>query len=489
MAAFSIVMTTLRYIMACAAFSLWGSAFVAQAHAFSTNPPTTVAASEQVPNPEVNPTEGMLQNVDAQLNTWYVKKYMVVDSTCFNRVAETNVSAEVYKDRLRRLPTTIEMPYNDVVQEYIDAYTGRLSRSVSFMLGAQNFYVPIFEEALEAEGLPLELKYLPVIESALEPTATSRVGAAGLWQFMIPTARRFDLTINSLVDERRDPIKSSWAAARYLKELYAKYNDWTLAIAAYNCGPTNIAKAIRRAGGVKDYWAIYPYLPRETRGYVPAFIAANYVMNYYCEHNIPAMKTRTPIETDTVVVTRNINLSQIAGACGVDLEALTAMNPQYRTGVVPGYSQQSAIRMPVSTIDKFLQLGDSVYNFATDDLLQRRDEVTPATAVSANASSESTPRETRAERRARLRQEAAERKAQQAEERSSKKNKRDKKSKSEKSSKKKKNKKERSKEVSIKSGDTLSEIAERNGTTVAKLRKINKIKGNNIRAGKKIRVK
>ena len=484
-------MSLFKYLIACiATVPFLGYTDSVQARTFPTNPPTTLVAAEQVPNPEVNPTEGMLQNIDAQLNTWYVKKYMVIDSTCLTRVADVNVGPEVYKDRLRRLPTTIEMPYNDVVQEYIDAYTGRLSRSVSFMLGAQNFYIPIFEEALEAEGLPLELKYLPVIESALEPTATSRVGAAGLWQFMIPTARRFDLTINSLVDERRDPIESSWAAARYLKELFNKYNDWTLAIAAYNCGPTNIAKAIKRAGGVADYWTIYPYLPRETRGYVPAFIAANYVMNYYCDHNIPAMKTRVPIETDTVVVTRNINLAQIAGACKIDLEALTAMNPQYRTGTVPGYSAPCAIRMPLPTIDLFLQLGDSVYNYAAPDQFQRRDEVTPATTSSSNAWSESPARETRAERRARLRQEAAEREAKEVEQRAtSKKSKKDKKSKSEKSGKKKKNKKERTKEVSIKSGDTLSEIAERNGTTVAKLRKINKIKGNSIRAGKKIRVK
>lgn len=476
-----------KYLLACAAVvPMMDFVLPTQAYALPTNPPTTVAARDEAPVAEVNPTEGMLQNVDAQLNTWYVKKFMVVDSSCLTRVADTNIGPEVYKDRLRRLPTTIEMPYNDIVQEYIDQYTGKLKRSVSFMLGAQNFYVPIFEEALEAEGLPLELKYLPVIESALEPTATSRVGAAGLWQFMIPTARRFDLTINSLVDERRDPIKSSWAAARYLKELYNRYNDWTLAIAAYNCGPTNVAKAMKRAGGAKDYWAIYPYLPRETRGYVPAFIAANYVMNYYCDHNIPAMKTRVPIETDTVVVTRNVNLSQIAATCGVDIEALTAMNPQYRTGLVPGYTHPSAIRMPLAAIDQFLQLGDSVYNYSATDLPQRRDEVQPATmsnSASSNSGSQS-HRETRAERRARLRQEAAERAAEAKSKKSSKH------SKAEKSSKKsKKNKKEREKNVSIRQGDTLSEIAERNGTTVAKLRKMNNIKGNNIRAGKKIRVK
>lgn len=493
----------LKYMLVCAtALPLLPSALEVQAHTSHTNPPTTLVVPDQVPNPEVNPTEGMLQNVDAQLNTWYVKKYMVIDSTCLTRVADVNVGPEVYKDRLRRLPTRIEMPYNDVVQEYIDAYTGRLRRSVSFMLGAQNFYIPIFEEALEAEGLPLELKYLPVIESALEPTATSRVGAAGLWQFMIPTARKFGLTINSLVDERRDPIKSSWAAARYLKELYNRYNDWTLAIAAYNCGPTNIAKAMKRAKGAKDYWEIYPYLPRETRGYVPAFIAANYVMNYYCEHNIPSMKTRVPIETDTVVVTRDVNLSQIAGACGQDLEALKAMNPQYRTGVVPGYSMPCAIRMPLPLIDRFLQLGDSIYNYGAPDIVEPLDVTTSSSATtvtsapsvsSASSVSESNDvavGETRAERRARLRREAAERKAQAKEEReSSKKHKHDKKSKTEKSSKKNKHKKEKTREVNIKEGDTLSEIAERNGTTVSKLRKMNKISGNNIRAGKKIRVK
>ena len=241
---------------------------------------------------------------------------------------------------------------------------------------------------------------------------------------------------------------------------------------------------------MKDYWAIYPFLPRETRGYVPAFIAANYVMNYYCDHNIPAMKTRVPIETDTVVVTRNISLAQIAGACGLDLEALTAMNPQYRTGLVPGYTEPYAIRMPLPTIDLFLQLGDSVYNYVAPDQPQRRDEVTPATTTSATASNDNAVGETRAERRARLRQEAAERKAQEAEQReANKKHKHDKKSKSEKSGKKNKHKKERTKEVNIKEGDTLSEIAERNGTTVAKLRKMNKISGNSIRAGKKIRVK
>ena len=204
----------------------------------------------------------------------------------------------------------MEMPYNDIVQKFIDRYTGRLRHSVSYMLGASNFYIPIFEEALEAYGLPLELKYLPIIESALNPKATSRVGAAGLWQFMVGTGKQYGLEVNSLIDERRDPIKSSYAAARYLRDLYKIFGDWSLVIAAYNCGPENIKKAMTRAEGANDYWKIYPYLPRETRGYVPAFIAANYVMNYYCEHNICPMRTTLPAATDTVVV--NLSLIHIS---------------------------------------------------------------------------------------------------------------------------------------------------------------------------------
>ncbi len=214
---------------------------------------------------DVTPTEGMLHNVDTQVDGWYMRKYMRVDSTLYTN-ENPIFPREVYMDRLRRLPNIVEMPYNDVVQDYINHYTGRLRRSVSFMLGVQNFYVPLFEEALEAEGVPLELKYLPVVESAFDPMATSHVGAAGLWQFMVPTAKHYGMTVNSLIDERRDPIKSSRAAAKYLKDLYNSFGDWTLAIAAYNCGRNNVLKAIKRAGGARDYWAIYPYLPRETRG-------------------------------------------------------------------------------------------------------------------------------------------------------------------------------------------------------------------------------
>lgn len=425
------------------------------------------------PASEVTPTEGMLHSVDTQVDGWYMKKYMRVDSTLYTNEIPV-FPREVYLDRLRRLPNLIEMPYNDVVQDYIDQYTGRLRRSVSFMLGVQNFYVPIFEEALEAEGVPLELKYLPVVESAFDPMATSRVGAAGLWQFMVPTAKHYGLTVNSLLDERRDPIKSSQAAARYLKDLYKSFGDWTLAIAAYNCGRNNVLKAIKRAGGARDYWAIYPYLPRETRGYVPAFIAANYVMNYYCDHKIPPMKTIAPAETDTVTVSRNLYLAQVAAACNLDVETVQAMNPQYRAGVVPGNSQPCALRLPVQSIDRFLQLGDSIYNVApAAEVAERREEVEPAELTA--QPNNTTTRQSRRQALAEERRERRERRAAAAAERKKRKSKRA--------------HAEESSEVDIRQGDTLSEIARRNNTTVEKLQKMNNLNGSAIRAGKKLRVK
>lgn len=425
------------------------------------------------PASEVTPTEGMLHSVDTQVDGWYMKKYMRVDSTLYTNEIPV-FPREVYLDRLRRLPNLIEMPYNDVVQDYIDQYTGRLRRSVSFMLGVQNFYVPIFEEALEAEGVPLELKYLPVVESAFDPMATSRVGAAGLWQFMVPTAKHYGLTVNSLLDERRDPIKSSQAAARYLKDLYKSFGDWTLAIAAYNCGRNNVLKAIKRAGGARDYWAIYPYLPRETRGYVPAFIAANYVMNYYCDHKIPPMKTIAPAETDTVTVLRNLYLAQVAAACNLDVETVQAMNPQYRAGVVPGNSQPCALRLPVQSIDRFLQLGDSIYNVApAAEVAERREEVEPAELTA--QPNNTTTRQSRRQALAEERRERRERRAAAAAERKKRKSKRA--------------HAEEPSEVDIRQGDTLSEIARRNNTTVEKLQKMNNLNGSAIRAGKKLRVK
>ena len=407
-----------------------------------------ITVTDQDGNEEViDFPEAMTYDLDSLMNLYMAKTHLSQDSDCQTGAENPTFDKEVYMERLKRLPTIMEMPYNSVVQSFIDRYSGRLRHSVSYMLGACNFYMPIFEEALEAYGLPLELKYLPVIESALNPNAVSRVGATGLWQFMLATGKTYGLEVNSLVDERRDPVKASYAAAHYLSDLYKIFGDWSLVIASYNCGPGNINKAIHRAGGKKDYWEIYPYLPRETRGYVPAFIAANYIMTYYSDHNICALRTRLPAKSDTIVVDRTVHLSQIAAVLDIDIDMLRTLNPEYRRDIVPGTVKPSAIKLAMSDAPRFIDNQDSIYNYNASELLTKRDVVdindeTPTfTTYKKRTTTRSSSRSTAG------------------------------------------------RSVTVRRGDTLSQIARRNGTTVAKLRQLNGIKGNNIQAGKKIRVK
>ncbi len=418
--------------------------------------------------------EAMTYDLDSLLNLYMSKTYLSGDNDCEMKNVNPVYPREVFIERLSRIPSVMELAYNDVVQKFIDRYSGRLRYSVSYMLGACNFYLPIFEEALEAYQLPLELKYLPIIESALNPKAVSRAGATGLWQFMIGTGKQYGLEVNSLVDERRDPVKSSYAAARYLRDLYKIFGDWNLVIAAYNCGPENINKAIHRANAStgqpqegenampinKDYWHIYPYLPAETRGYVPAFIAANYIMTYYCEHNICPMTTRLPAQTDTIVVDRNVHLEQIAAVLNLDLDMLRSLNPEYRRDIVPGLTKPSAIRLPMADTGRFIDNADSIYAYRADDLLSKRTEVainddvpTYTTRTKVSRRNSRATRNSRSARRGRGRNSRG------------------------------------GASVTIQRGQTLSQIAKRNGTTVAKLKKLNGIRGNNIQAGKKIRVR
>ncbi len=398
---------------------------------------------------EIDVPEAMTFELDSLLNLYNAKTYMKPDNDCNMSDVNPVYDKETYMKRLRRLPTAIEMPYNEVVQKFIDRYSGNLRRSVSYMLGAQNFYMPIFEQALETYGLPLELKYLPVIESALNPKAVSRVGATGLWQFMLATGKQYGLEVNSLVDERCDPVKASYAAAHFLSDLYRIFGDWCLVIAAYNAGPDKISKAIHRAKGVKDYWQIYPYLPKETRGYVPAFIAANYIMNYYCDHNICPMTTKLPVKTDTVMVDRDIHFEQISKVLNIPVDLIATLNPQYRRNMVNGSNRLSSLRLPEQMAVSFIDMQDSIYACTPENSLAKRSEV----EVNTNDLAYQAPSAKRSS-----------------------------KSRSRKSS-------TRAKSVTIRQGDTLSEIARRNHTTVAKLKKLNGIKGTNIRAGKKIRVK
>lgn len=384
---------------------------------------------------EVVIPQALEQPIDSLLDEWKVKHYVLAsDSDCM-KGSNPYFPDSVYIDRLVKMPTVMEMAYNEVVRKYIDTYVeGKMREKVSYMLGAANFYIPIFEEALEAYGLPLELKYLPIIESALNPSAVSRAGAAGLWQFMTSTAKIYGLTVNSLVDERRDPIKSTWAAARYLKDLYDIYKDWNLVIAAYNCGPGNVNKAIKRTEGKADYWEIYYNLPKETRGYVPAFIAANYVMTYYCDHNICPMQTDLSMTTDTIHVNRQLHFKQIAEVCDIPMDEIRDLNPQYRRDIIPGNSQECILRLPNEHLYTLISNMDSVYNHKKDQLFTHRATVNLKETTSAKQASAVVYHK-------------------------------------------------------IRSGDTLSTIARRYGTTVSRIKKLNGLKNNNIRAGKTIRVK
>ena len=407
----------------------------------------------------------MTYELDSLMHIYMTGKYLSGDKDCRMTEESPYFPPEVYKDRLRRLPTAIEMPYNEVVQTFIDRYTSRLRRTVSYILGASNFYMPTFEEALDAYQLPLELKYLPVIESALHPKAVSPAGATGIWQFMLATGKRYGLNVNSYVDDRCDPVKASYAAAKFLSDLYKVFGDWHLVIAAYNCGPENINKAIHRANGERDYWKIYPYLPRETRGYVPAFIAANYIMTYYCEHGICPMRFTLPEKTDTIMVSDNVHLRQVSDVLGVDMEMLRSLNPSYRRDVVPGATELSAIRLPLQDVGRFIDMQDSIFNERNTQLIGKRLEVEIAADIAPVTSVKATKRGRAAKSSKKLSKRERARQAKQA------RNARG------------------GRSVTVKRGQTLSQIARANGTTVAKLKKLNGIRGNNIQAGKKLKVK
>ncbi len=324
--------------------------------------------------------ESFETDAQAMQQNWYLSRYADYDAQADSRPDTHATDAEII-DRLGRIPTTIELPFNSVVRSYIDMYSQRRRQLVENMLGMSLYYMPIFEQALDRRGMPLELKYLAVIESALNPDAVSRAGATGLWQFMIPTAQGEGLEVNTIVDQRRDPFASSDAAASYLKKLHGIYGDWSLAIAAYNCGPGNVNKALRRAGIAdrkdKDFWAIYPFLPAETRGYVPAFIAATYIMTYYGEHNISPALARKPIVTDTIHVSRRVHFDQISDVLGIPVGELRVLNPQYRRDVIPGDIRPYTLTLPSLQVYAYLANEDSIVNHNASRYA-RRDVVQPS---------------------------------------------------------------------------------------------------------------
>lgn len=309
------------------------------------------------------------------LERWYLKNYTTAGIT--ETGTDPGASDNEIRARLAALPTIIDMPFNSIVKSYIERYTKKGRKQLTALLGLSSYYMPIFEQALEQAGLPLELKYLPVIESGLDPTATSKSGAAGLWQFMPIAARGYDLELSTLVDERRDPYVSSESACRLLKDLYNAYGDWSLAIAAYNCGQGTVNKALKRAGGdasSHDFWSIYYYLPAETRGYVPAFIAANYVMTYYPEHGIAPVLLTKPLVTDTIHVSDRVHFEQIAAVLKIPVDEIRILNPQFRADIIPASaSRPYNLILPSQQIHAYLVSEDQILAYESSKYARRTD--------------------------------------------------------------------------------------------------------------------
>lgn len=322
-------------------------------------------------------------NLDSLLNLWYVENSS--DSgylETYDPLADTfliEYPDSVYIERLSRIPSLIPLTYNRYVRNFIHVYTHKRREQVGIMLGLSEYYFPIFEEIFALYDMPLELKYCSIIESALNPRAVSRAGAAGLWQFMYGTGLMNGLTINSFVDERRDPVKSTYAAAKYMRGLYEIYGDWILVIAAYNCGPTNVNKAIRRSGGKKNYWEMYRYLPRETRGHVPAFIAVAYLMNYYEYHNLAPRYVNLNFPVDTIMISDQLHLEQVSQVLNIPIQLLRDMNPQYKRDIIPGKQKPYALKIPLEYSMKFIEYSNSIFAYR-DSLYFNKETMTKSPA-------------------------------------------------------------------------------------------------------------
>ena len=322
--------------------------------------------------PTVNRQWADTSGLDDYEIRWLQHSLSWLDTTdCVATHDTTTLPDSIYKARLQALPCVIELPYNERVRAFILWYIKKSPLQVAKLMRMGEYYFPLFEEALGRYNLPYELKYLPVIESALNPMARSHAGAAGLWQFMPGTGKLYGLEINSLVDERMDPIKATEAACRFLSSMYNVYRDWNLVIAAYNCGSGNVNKAIRRAGGKRDFWSIYPYLPRETRNYVPIFIAANYAMNYGEEHGICKAPIEKTMLTDTIRTTRRMHLQQVSDNLNIEMSELRRLNPQYSRDVLPGGSSY-ALCLPAEKVGLFIDQQDSILAYKADSLINNR---------------------------------------------------------------------------------------------------------------------
>ena len=335
-----------------------------------TSSDTLNSGTLDLETPDYVPSDSLtLADTDSLMSIWYHQKDLELienlekDVDLDTAVLLSNIPDSIYIERLQKMNSFISVPYNSIIRNYIITYTERIAKQSETMLGLCKYYMPIIEEIFDQYQLPLELKAMAIIESALNPRAVSRVKAKGMWQFMYGTAIRYNLLINSFVDERLDPVKSCHAAARYLQDAYRMFGSWPLAIASYNCGAGNVNKAIRRAGGSKEIWDVYPFLPRETRGYIPSFIAALYMMNYYQEHQLTPVAVNMPVHTDTIKVTKMLHFDQVTHFTGISKKELQDLNPQYLHDIVPGVEREYILRIPYYYTGKFVENEDSIYKY------------------------------------------------------------------------------------------------------------------------------
>lgn len=385
----------------------------------------------------INPQDYTQEITDSLLSIWYLHRQVRkseegsgydMDSVRFT----SNVPDSIMKSRLERMNSFITLPYNDKVRNYMILYSEKMPTKMGTILGLCKYYMPIFEETFSKYNLPDELKYMAIIESALNPVAVSRAGAKGMWQFMFRTAQLYGLEINSFVDERLDPFKSADAAARYLTDSYNVFGDWNLAISSYNCGSGNINKAIRRNGGRRDFWSVYDYLPRETRGYVPAFVGAMYAIHYSKEYGLTPANMQMPAQLDTFEIHKNLHFKQISELVGISVEELRNLNPQYIKDIIPGGSKTYILRMPYNYTSDFIAHEDSIYTYKASEYLN------PQTLVDTGYSSDSHSGGTVT--------------------------------------------------YKVKKGDTLGKIAARYHVTVNQLKKWNHLRSTNLSVGQKIRI-
>lgn len=372
------------------------------------------------------------QNVANTFDSFF-EEFINLDSTA---TLQSDIPDSVYMARLKMIVSPVNLTFNDITKKHIIAYTNSRRSTMARIIGLSHVYFPMIEEELAAAELPLELRMIPVIESALNPVAVSRMGATGLWQFMYGTGKSYGLEITSFVDERRDPAASTKAACRFFKALYEMYGDWTLAIAAYNCGPGNVNKALKRAGGnARTFWDVYPYLPRETRGYVPAFIGATYAYTFHKQHNIEPVVPNIPISTDTVHVHNMMHFDQITSTLGTPIEALRELNPQYKMDVIPAIEQRSyVLTLPQADIAKYLNYEEEILAKDSVYLAQYLNKNTKGSTLQAAVNTGSV-------------------------------------------------------EYRIKSGDTLGSVAKKHGVTVSQLMKWNNIKNaNKLSIGQRIQI-